>query len=123
MHIITAVNEIERRARRDQKRTVIEELRRRGIRYEVAHDGRPVVHLSEGLCFRSVRAMASIPQVESLETQRLDGRISWRPPHLSLVIGGSDTGEARLVRRTVSCRIPTHPSTPRELIWNLIGVI
>jgi hypothetical protein len=47
MHIITDIEEIKRLTRRGQRRTVIAELRRRGIRFDVAHDGWPVVFLPE----------------------------------------------------------------------------
>lgn len=47
MHIITDINEIKRLTRRGQRKTVIAELRRRRISYEVAHDGWPVVMLPD----------------------------------------------------------------------------
>lgn len=47
MHIITDIDQIKRITRRGQRRTVIAELRRRGIRFDVAHDGWPVVYLSD----------------------------------------------------------------------------
>ena len=47
VHIITDKDEIKRLTRRGQRRTVIAELRRRGLRYEVAHDGWPVIYISE----------------------------------------------------------------------------
>lgn len=47
MHIITDIDRIKALTRRGQRRTVIQELKRRGIRHEIAHDGWPVVYLSE----------------------------------------------------------------------------
>lgn len=47
MHLLTDIQEIKRLTRRGQRKTVIAELKRRGIRFDVAHDGWPVVYLSE----------------------------------------------------------------------------
>lgn len=47
MHVITDIKEIKRLTRRGQRKTVIAELRRRGIRFDVAHDGWPVVFLGD----------------------------------------------------------------------------
>lgn len=47
MHIITDMDQIKRITRRGQRKTVIAELKRRGIRFDVAHDGWPVLYLSE----------------------------------------------------------------------------
>jgi hypothetical protein len=47
MHIISDIKEIKRLTRRGQRETVIAELKRRGIRFEVAHDGWPILYISE----------------------------------------------------------------------------
>ena len=47
MHIITDIKQIKALTRRGQKRTVIAELKRRRIHYEVGHDGWPVVYIPE----------------------------------------------------------------------------
>lgn len=47
MQIISDIKEIKRLTRRGQRRTVLQELRRRGIHHEVAHDGWPVVYIAD----------------------------------------------------------------------------
>lgn len=47
MHIITDIAKVKALTRRGQRKTVIAELERRGIRFELAHDGWPVVYISE----------------------------------------------------------------------------
>lgn len=55
MFVVTDIDEIKRLTRRGQRKTVIQELTRRGIRFEVAHDGWPVVYLSEVSALPSTR--------------------------------------------------------------------
>ncbi len=47
MHIITDIAEVKRFTKRGQRRTAIAELERRGVRYQVAHDGWPIILLSD----------------------------------------------------------------------------
>ncbi len=64
MHIITEIEEIKRLTRRGQKRTVLEELDRRGIRYEVAHDGWPVLYMDDVRTIPSTRPNFAAMRVE-----------------------------------------------------------
>lgn len=55
MHIITDIDRIKALTRRGQKRTVIDELKRRKIRHEIAHDGWPIVFISDAVGLPSNR--------------------------------------------------------------------
>ena len=47
LHIITDIEKIKALTHRGQRKTVIAELKRRGIRFDVAHDGWPVAYISD----------------------------------------------------------------------------
>lgn len=55
MKIITDISQIKALTRRGQRKTVIAELRRRGIRFDVAHDGWPVIMIPDTEDFPATR--------------------------------------------------------------------
>ena len=64
MYILTDIDEIKRLTRRGHRRTVLLELDRRGIRYEVAHDGWPVVYITDVEALPSTRPNFAAMRVE-----------------------------------------------------------
>ena len=64
MLIITDIDQIKRLTRRGHKRTVLEELERRGIRYEIAHDGWPVLYMDDVRTIPSTRPNFAAMKVE-----------------------------------------------------------
>ena len=47
MHIISDIDKVKSFTHRGQRKTCIAELERRGVQYQVAHDGWPIILLSE----------------------------------------------------------------------------